>query len=172
MHSKALWKLNGLIIILLISACGYSVSVNERVVYTPAPLFDDYSITDQRLADCVLQTITDLKITKASDLKRLNCSNAGIHSLAGLEVFTGLEELNLAQNSVQSLSELTPMTQLKVLILSGNMLKNVAPLLSLLKLQTLDLNENNQLACADILQLEKNWVELETILIKPQQCRQ
>jgi hypothetical protein len=171
MHNKALWKLNGLFIILITSACGYSVSVNERIVYSPAPLFDGYNIVDQHLANCVLQTITDLKVTKVSDLKRLNCSNAGIKSLAGLEVFTGLEELNLAQNSVQSLSELAKLSQLKILILNGNALKNAAPLLALLQLQTLDLSDNDQLICADLQQLEKNWADLDTTLIKPQQCR-
>lgn len=172
MHKKAIWKLNGLIILLLFATgCGYAVSVNERVVYTPAPLFSNYSIGDVNLARCVEQTIADRQIIKAVDLTLLNCSNAGIRSLQGLETFAGLEELNLAHNSIQSVNELAKLPQLRVLLLNNNTLTSVAPLLALLQLTTLDLKENPRLSCTDIQQLERNWSELPSTLVKPAQCR-
>src|SRR5690554_1190122 len=124
MHSKLLWKLNGLLIILLSSACGYSVSVNERVIYTPPSLFNDYQIADQFLARCVEQTILDNAVHQASELIRLNCSSAGIQSLRGLETFSGLEEINLAHNSLQAVAELAQLPRLQVVILRDNALQN------------------------------------------------
>jgi hypothetical protein len=171
MHNKLLWKLNGLLIILLSSACGYSVSVNERVVYTPPSVFTDYKIADQFLARCVAQTLQDESVHYAKDLIRLNCSSAGIKSLAGLDVFSGLQEINLAHNTLRAVTELARLPQLQVVILRDNQLQDAAPLLSLLKLRVLDLGDNEQLPCADIEQLEKEWEPLATGLIKPAQCR-
>lgn len=174
MPMKALWKLNGLLIIALLAGCGYAVSVNDNVVYTPPKLFTGQHITDKNLAACVEQTILDQEITEARNLKRLNCTNAGISSLAGLEIFAGLEELNLADNALQNIEELKHLAQLRVLILTNNSLQNVAPLLTLLKLYSLDLAGNAGLSCNDLKQLEKNWAELSltqsTTLIKPEHC--
>lgn len=175
MPMKALWKLNGLLIFFLLTACGYAVSVNDNIVYTPPSIFNDYRIADKNLANCVQQTIVDREVTSARDLKRLDCSNAGISSLAGLEIFIGIEELNLAENNIRTLDELKQLAQLRVLIVSDNSLNSIAPLLSLLKLQSLDVAGNTRLACEDIAQLEQNWTELSltlpTKLIKPTQCR-
>lgn len=176
MHTQALLKLNKLFSLCLLgagvlSACSYSVSVNDNLVYTPESLFTDYQIADQNLARCLQQTISDRSVTKATDLTRLNCSNAGIKSVVGLEVFTALEELNLSGNQVHEVDAIARMPQMRVLILSDNPLLSAAPLLALLHLHTLDLAENPGLACNDIEQLEKNWAGLNNTLIKPQQCR-
>ena len=174
MPMKALWKLNGVLVFFLLTACGYAVSVNDNIVYTPPSIFSDYRIADKNLADCIQQTIVDREVTSARDLKRLDCSNAGINSLAGLEIFVGIEELNLAENNLQSLDELKQLTQLRVLILSNNSLTSIAPLLSLLKLQSLDVAGNSRLGCEDLAQLEQNWAELSLTLparlVKPVQC--
>lgn len=175
MPMKALWKLNGLLFIFILTSCGYAVSVNDNVVYTPPKLFSAQHITDKNLAACVEQTILDQEITEARKLKRLNCTNAGIRSLEGLEIFTGLEALNLADNALQNIEELKHLVQLRVLILTNNSLQSVATLLTLLKLYSLDLAGNTKLSCNDLKQLEKNWVELSltqsTTLIKPVHCR-
>lgn len=175
MPMKALWKLNGLLIISLLAGCGYAVSVNDNVVYTPPTLFSGQRIADKNLATCVEQTILDQAITEARALKRLNCTSAGISSLTGLEVFVGLEELNLADNTLQNIEELQQLAQLRVLVLTNNSLQSVAPILTLLKLYSLDLAGNTKLSCDDIKQLEKNWAELSltqpTTQIKPAHCR-
>ena len=51
-------------IAIVLGAClagceSYDVTVNERLVYTPTPLFRDYTIEDAALSDCVEQAILD-----------------------------------------------------------------------------------------------------------------
>lgn len=156
--------------LVFIGACSYSVSVNDNVVYTPEPIFTDYQVADQNLRQCIEQTISDEKITSAFQLTRLNCSNAGINNLAGLERFAALEELNLATNQVHALAPLTELTRLKILVLRENQLQDVAPLLGLLRLVELDLQQNPQLDCTDVNQLAENMKETNAEIIKPEQC--
>lgn len=170
MQRKSIFRICALISSVILIGCkSYSVSVNERVVYTPAPLFSDYTIADPQLATCVAQTIADAHITNAEELKRLNCSNAGIKSLAGLDKFFALEELNLADNQLVDISQIAQLGRLKTVILSGNYLKNVAPLLHLLHLQQLNIDGNKQLVCADLLQLIAN-TEHKLDISMPSHC--
>ncbi len=170
MPAKALWKLNGLFAVLLITACSYSVSVNDRVVYTPEPLFKDYQLPDKALAACVEQHIIDHKITRAFDLKRLDCSHAGITSLAGIETFDGIEELNLANNQLSDLQPLSRLSQLQLLILRENPVASIAPLLTLLQLRNLDLAHTALSNCNDLRQLQQHWAGVDQDLIKPEAC--
>lgn len=160
-----------LISVISSSACNYSVSVNDNVVYTPEPLFSDYQIADGNLRRCVEQTIVDKKITRAPQLTFLNCSNAGITNLAGLERFNALKELNLASNRLQNVRPLSQLTDLNILILRENQLNDIVPLLSLLKLVQLDLEQNPDLECTDVNQLAANMKEAGTEMRKPAQCR-
>ena len=171
MYRKFL-KISGLVFISLIAGCQtYSLSVNNNVVYTPAPLFKDFTIDDTHLRSCVEQTITDNKITKAEDLKQLNCSHAGINSLAGLEKFYSIEQLNLAENAIQSIAPLSNFSQLKVLILRKNNLTSAEPLLRLLALRELDISENAKLSCGDVKQFAANFHKGDLKLILPEQCK-
>lgn len=154
----------------LISCKNYSVSVNDKTVYTPAPLFKNYQLADAKLKDCVEQTITDLHITKAEELTRLNCSNAGISSLTGLDKFFALTELNLANNLISDIDTLGNLGRLEVLVLTNNHIKNPAPLLNLLHLQTLELGNNPAIACKDLYQLTRNLSHQKPLLNLPEQC--
>lgn len=147
----------------------YSVSVNDKTVYTPAPLFDNYQLTDAKLKDCVEQTIYDQHITKAEELVRLNCSNAGISSVEGLEKFFALAELNLANNRLTDISGLAKLGRLEVLVLKNNQIKNPTPLLNLLHLQSLDVTQN-PMACKDLYQLSKNLQDQKPDLQLPEHC--
>lgn len=167
---KALGRLLAAGLATWLAGCGYAVSVNERVVYTPASLFTDYKLADVLLQKCVEQTIIDQQVTQASGLKQLNCSSAGIQSLAGLEVFTGIEALNLANNDLADVRALTSLSQLKIVLLNNNHLQSAAPLLSLLKLEQLDISENPSLPCNDLVQLQSNYANQSLALKKPQQC--
>ena len=132
----------------LLTACGnYSFSLNEKELYGPPSLFTQYDIADRALSVCVTQTIKDATITTAEDLRRLNCSSAGIENLAGLETFNKLEALNLAQNQLEDLGPLAQLTRLKTLILRDNAIVSAEPLLSLVRLERLDMQENEQLDC-------------------------
>jgi hypothetical protein len=171
MHSKSLLLFCGLVTSLLTTGCkNYSVSVNEKVVYTPPSIFKDYQITDAQLHDCVEQTIYDLHITSAEDLTRLNCSNAGIKSLAGLDKFFALKELNLAGNQLADISEIGQLGRLEKLVLTNNNIKNPAPLLHLLHLTQLHLDKNPQMTCKDFQQLQQNLNNQKLDLILPAQC--
>jgi hypothetical protein len=161
--------LSGLLVTLL-NACSYSVSVNDNLVYTPSSLFTDFSVADANLFRCIEQTISDRKITNPKQLKLLNCSNAGIENLAGLEIFSELEELNLAENNLQRLEPLGQLARLKVVLLNKNKLVNIAPLLQLLHLNNLNLEDNPSLECTDVRQLMVNMEELSTRFYPPEQC--
>lgn len=156
----------------MITGCkSYSVSLNNTVVYTPPSLFKDFTIADTHLRACVEQTIIDKHITKAGDLKQLNCSNAGIASLAGLEKFYAIEQLNLSENALQSIAQLSNFSQLKVLILRKNNLTSAEPLLRMLALRELDISENAKLDCGDIKQFAKNTHQVNLKLTQPEQCK-
>lgn len=171
MHSKSLLLFCGLVTSLLTAGCkNYSVSLNENVVYTPPSIFKDYQITDAKLHDCVEQTIYDLHLTSAEDLTRLNCSNAGIKSLAGLDKFFALKELNLADNELADISEIGQLGRLEKLVLSNNHIKNSAPLLHLLHLNQLHLNNNPSMTCKDLQQLQYNLSNQKLDLRLPEQC--
>jgi hypothetical protein len=170
LQTKYLWIFCALLVSLLISGCrNYSVSVNEKVVYTPPSIFKDFQIADQQLFDCVQQTIFDLHITRAQDLTQLNCSSAGIASVEGLDKFFALKELNLADNKIADINALGNLGRLEVLKLSGNQIKNPAPLLHLLHLKNLDIQDNPSMACKDLTQLIANQKKNTEILL-PAQC--
>ncbi len=134
-----------------LAACAdYSFTVNERVVYRPAPVFTDYSLPDDNLAACVRQHIEDAHITAAEALKDLNCSHAGISSLEGLELFQGLVRLKLTDNAVSDTAPLALLPKLRELALDANAITSASPLLPLQTLEFLDLRKNGELACATL----------------------
>ena len=90
---------------LLLGACeSYDFSVNENVVYSPAPLFSDFEAADNTLQKCLVDAVAGGKITQANQLKTLNCSQAGVTNLAGIETFTGISRLKLSSNSIRRTS--------------------------------------------------------------------
>ncbi|MEH6588841.1 MAG: hypothetical protein V7746_01225 [Halioglobus sp.] len=153
--------------LLFLSACEtYDFSVNEKRVYTPKPLFTDYSIADPALRTCVKQAISNGKVANPSQLEVLSCRDAGISKLVGLEVFTGLNRLNLTDNSIRDISTLAALTSLVELRLGGNGIIDTTPLLDLPALVELDLENNPQMLCP---------ADSSLILVKaltlPAQCR-
>jgi hypothetical protein len=172
MYSKSLSAIGGLLLVSMIAGCkSYSVSLNNNVVYTPPSLFKDFVIADAHLRACVEQTIIDNHISKAEDLKQLNCSHAGISSLSGLEKFYSIEQLNLSENTLQSIAQLSNFSQLKVLILRKNNLTSAEPLLHMLALRELDISDNAKLACGDVKQFAKNAHQGNLKLTLPEQCK-
>jgi len=172
MYNQSRYAIFGLMLAALITGCkNYSVSLNDNVVYTPPSLFKDFAIADSHLRACVEQTIIDNRITKAEELKQLNCSHAGIASLAGLEKFYSIEQLNISENALQSIAPLSNFSQLKVLILRKNNLTNAEPLLHMLALQELDISENAKLTCGDIKQFAANAHQGKLKLTLPEQCK-
>lgn len=151
-----------------IAGCSkYALTVNDNVVYQPAPLFKDYTLADPQLRGCVAQTLLDQKITAASQLTRLVCTSAGISSLAGLSTFSQLEELNLNSNKLKSLDGIATLSKLHTLDVSDNQLTDGSALLTLLSLKQLQIDNNPDLPCGDLEQLA-SFSDGELYL--PKQC--
>lgn len=139
------------LVAVLLSACAdYQFTINEKVVYTPAPLFAEYEISDAALRECVTQHVRDRSVTTASQLTELNCSHAGIASLAGLDTFDGLVRLKLSSNAISDLAPLAAMTRLGELLVDGNQLRSLTPLRGLTELKFLGLEGNPALNCQEL----------------------
>ena len=135
-------------LLLLFAACGsYDFTVNDRVVYTPDPLFTDFDVPDEALRECIREAINDARATSASELASLSCTEAGIETLAGLATFTELEELTLSSNNIVNISELAALTVLQVVYLDNNQIIDPVPLYQLPALHRLDLSSNPGLMC-------------------------
>lgn len=134
--------------LLLLGACeNYDFKVNEKVVYTPRPLFKDFDTPDAALRTCLEQAISDGNITAAGQLLTLNCSHAGIENLDGLSGFTGMTMLRLSSNSIRNLVEIGAMASLEELYLDTNQIIDPVPLYQLPGLHSVDLSGNPNLQC-------------------------
>ncbi|MEE4146943.1 MAG: hypothetical protein V2I26_19215 [Halieaceae bacterium] len=132
----------------LVAACGsYDVTINERVVYTPEPLFTDFDIPDPALRECIREAINDARATDAGDVSSLSCTGAGIENLAGLATFTEIEQLTLSSNNIVNISELAALSVLQVVYLDDNQIIDAVPLYQLPALHRLDLSSNPGLIC-------------------------
>ncbi len=152
---------------LVLSACqDYDFKVNDKIVYAPTPLFRNYTMPDTGLNDCLKQAINDGAITAAPQLISLDCSFAGIESLEGLSIFTGLKALRLSANQVRNLVELSKMTTLEALYLDDNKIIDPVPLYGLAELRELDLSGNPNLQCP-----KSGSLTQVTSMVLPQHCR-
>jgi len=157
----------GCLLLLLPGACSnYDFTVNERVVYTPDPLFTDFEVPDQPLKECIRRAISANKVTIASELSSLECSSIGIESLAGLATFTEIEQLTLSSNQITDLSELSALTVLQVLYLDNNQVIDAVPLYQLPALTLVDLSANPGLRCP----ASGSLLRVATVVL-PRHCR-
>ena len=167
------WKLISLLMItafcsLGLPGCrGYSYTLNERVVYEPPKLFRDYRIDDANLRACVMQAIEDQRITAAAALQDLNCSNAGILELGGIEVFTQLRRLGLDGNKISDITPLLGLRQLELLQLHDNSLRRVGTQLCEGAKKKVALAGNAALDCARLPALAACGVQLLDV---PEHC--
>ena len=134
-----------------LASCGnliqYDITLNDRTLYTPKDLFEDYYLPDVALGNCVAQAIEDAQVFVAGGLEVLNCSEAGIRSLSGLSRFTGLKRLKLTDNDIRNLVELSKLTLLEELRLDGNLIVDIVPLTILPSLSLVLLSDNPALQC-------------------------
>ena len=91
----------------------------------------------------------DIDARIATDLFALNCSDAGIQSLAGLEQFTQIQSMKLSSNDIRNLLVLARLTALNQLWLDNNDIVDPIPVLRMSHLKELNLAGNARLQCPD-----------------------
>ena len=106
------------------------------------------SISDANLRTVIgdsLGKARNASITRAemATLTRLDASNKGIRSLAGLEHATNLQTLYLGDNSISDISALSNLTNLTFLSLDENSISDISALSNLTNLTFLSLDENS-----------------------------
>ena len=144
-----------LLIALLMSVTGcaelgqYDITVNNVTVYKPPALFTVRGVKDSALTACLTQSLLDVDARIATDLVSLNCSDAGIESLTGLEQFTQIQSLKLSGNDIRNLLVLERLTALKLLWLDNNDVVDPIPVLRMTGLKELNLAGNPSLQCPD-----------------------
>lgn len=149
-------KFTALVLPVLVAACAaslpgcnrYQVTLNDRVVSEPPGLLMDYTVADEKLRLCLEQTIVDSQVHTTDGIETLVCTNGGITSLEGIEVFTRIHTLNLANNALTS----------------------VSPLLFLGDLHSVNLADNPELNCGDVEKLRAHLPKDGT-LIAPEHCQ-
>jgi hypothetical protein len=151
MHSAMTCRVRSLIAcswLLLVAACGsYDFTINNKVIYSPEPLFADYTVPDPSLRKCIKEAINDQRASSAREVTSLNCAEAGVENLAGLSTFSALEQLTLSSNNIVDISELAALTVLQVAFLDGNQIIDPVPLYDLPALRQVDLSSNPHLLC-------------------------
>ena len=135
----------------LMTACStlseYDITVNDVTVYEAASPFRVDGIEDTALRDCLQQTADDIGATEHSDMVSLNCSDAGITSLAGLSQFVQIRLLKLSDNAIRNLLELGRLEALEQLWLDNNDIIDAIPVLRMSGLRALNLQGNPRLQC-------------------------
>ena len=143
----------GLLVILLVLVTGcaelgqYDITVNDVTVYEPSAPYSVNGIEDPALAACLTQSLLDIGARAATDLVALNCSDAGIQSLAGLEQFTQIQSMKLSSNNIRNLLVLERLTVLHQLWLDDNEVVDPIPVLRMTNLKELNLAGNPHLQC-------------------------
>ncbi len=144
-----------LLIVLLMSgsSCAelrqYDIKVNNVTVYEPSARYRVSGIEDPALAACLSQSLLDIDAQMATDLLALNCSDAGIQSLTGLEQFTQIQLMKLSNNDIRNLLVLRRLTALNQLWLDNNDIVDPIPALQMTHLKELNLAGNARLQCPD-----------------------
>lgn len=98
----------------------YAVTLNQQPIYTPPPLYSDFTVPDQALADCLKQTIADQKIVRVEQLTSLTCRHTGLTSLTGIDHFTALRELDVSHNRLREAQALARLMQLRTVKINDN----------------------------------------------------
>ena len=140
-----------------------------KVVFPANAQFSNIDFSDPLLAQCVESEAASNGWNSTGDVTSLNCQQAGITSLGGVQSFVNLETLNLSGSQVDDIFLLSALTNLQELDLSSiTGLTDIDTLLTLETLKTLHLNGsgNGNLNCDD---LDALSLVLETFT-RPDNC--
>lgn len=115
----------------------YPITLNGSPIKTPE-LLANFQVEDKHLAECLAEHIFDLKISKFSQLRQLNCAQRSIKSLRGIEQFPNLLKVNL----------------------SGNPIRSITPLLAVATLEEVNLNASSLDSCTEAKTLQQRGVRV------------
>jgi Leucine-rich repeat (LRR) protein len=166
MSHQPVYHLACLLLLALLSACeSYDFKVNDKVVYSPLPLFANFDVPDEALRGCLEQAIVDGGISTANQLAALNCGHAGIEDLDGMASFPDIKMLRLSSNNIRNLVELGTIGTLEELYLDNNQIIDPVPLYQLHNLRIVDLSGNPDLQCPN-----KGGFDRVEAVILPDHC--
>jgi hypothetical protein len=132
MRVDTMVKLIGLLLIAALSLTATVVLEN--------PLVEDLNFEDQAFAYCITSPINSNPLTRAKDIRSLECDARYITSVAGIEQFPKLEKLSLRANQLTSL-DLTSNPKLITLYAHDNVLTHLN-ISANTKLETLFISDN------------------------------
>lgn len=124
-----------------------------KVVFPAIQKFGGIDFSDPLLAQCAESAAAANGWNSAADVTSLDCPQAGIRSLSGLQSFVNLETLNLRGNQIGDISQLSALKGLRELDLSSIPgLTDIGALLTLNALVTLNLSGSGDgnPNCADL----------------------
>ena len=154
-----------------LTGCGmlgrYELTLNQVVLHQPSSMLSVETIVDPHLAVCLQQSLIDQNVTRKEDLRNLNCSDAGIVSLEGLEEFSQIQSLKLSGNRIRNLLVLERLSSLEQLWLDGNIVIDPIPMLKKASLKRLELAGNRRLQCP-----RATYIPAALSLTLPAHCNQ
>lgn len=124
-------------------------SVNEPAICTQ--LIADVIIADTALKSCIDSSVELNDFAFTYEVVSLECEDAGIAQLDGIESFANLVSINIDSNLVSDLSPLGQLAKLKFFSASENPITDVFALSELPALTTLDLGGIPGLSNVDVL---------------------
>lgn len=150
-------RLMALLFTLLLAGCNtpYTVTLNERILYSPNPLSTSGLLEDPNLQGCLNETMKANEMEDPESIRLLACPSADIESLVGIEALSNLEHLDLSDNDITDLSPLASLGNLRVLGLRDNNIRSIMPLLDLPVLRFVSLQGNPDIPCRQLEWLQK-----------------
>jgi len=145
-----------LMFVISLTACGGGGGSDDSSNLPPPGSGSEISkvaFSDPSLAECVQSTAAINGWSLLADVTSLDCSDANIRLLNGLQSFTSLETLSLRGNIVSDITLLSDLDNINVLDLSANSsVRNIDALLLLNNLTQVNLSESGSgdISCTSI----------------------
>lgn len=134
--------------------------------YEPNP---DLTLAADQLEErgylALAQCVREGKSKYSAIIYDLDCRNADLTSLAGLELLPNLERVDLSSNLLRDLSDLPPLQHLEVLKLNHNYITDISPLMQLPSLTEVQLVGNRLTELPDFDPMESQLGQRTIILL-------
>lgn len=145
----------------------YTVTFNDKVLYTPNAILREGLLRDAGLQACLNQALESGEQQDPLAVTLLACPGVGVESLAGIEALVALEQLELSDNNITNLSPLLNLKNLRVLNLRNNAVGDIRALENLPILRFVSLEGNDRIPCRQLEALEQR---LGDTLNRPLRC--